>query len=38
MCQEYMQRNDVVHTLLPLSEDLTKLFFYGIVGKKEKQS
>ncbi|MCM3400100.1 TetR/AcrR family transcriptional regulator [Oceanobacillus profundus] len=38
MFQEYMQRNDVVHTLLPLSEDLTKLFFYGIVGKKEKQS
>lgn len=38
MFQEYMQRDDVVHTLLPLSEDLTKLFFYGIVGKKEKQS
>lgn len=35
MFQEYMQRDDVVHTLLPLSEDLTKLFFYGVVGKRE---
>lgn len=35
MFQEYMQRDDVVHTLLPISEDLTKLFFYGIVGERK---
>src|SRR5690625_2664369 len=33
MFAEYMRRDDVVPTLLPLTEDLTKLFFYGIVGK-----
>ncbi|MBP2079503.1 TetR/AcrR family transcriptional regulator [Oceanobacillus polygoni] len=35
MFQEYMQRDDIVHTLLPISEDLTKLFFYGIVGERK---
>lgn len=33
MFQDYMQREDVAPTLLPISEDLTKLFFYGIAGR-----
>lgn len=33
MFKEYMQRDDVAHNMLPLTEDLTKIFFYGIVGK-----
>jgi len=35
MFAEYMRRDNVAPTLLPLTEDLTKLFFYGIVGKRE---
>lgn len=35
MFQEYLQREDVATMTLPISEDLTKLFFYGIAGKKE---
>jgi len=35
MFQEYMRREDVAQALLPLSEDFTKLFFYGIAGQKE---
>jgi len=34
MFQEYMKRDDVAQNLLPISEDLTKLFFYGIAGKR----
>lgn len=33
--QEYLQREDVATMTLPIAEDLTKLFFYGIAGKKE---
>lgn len=35
MFQEYLQREDVATITLPIVEDLTKLFFYGIAGKKE---
>jgi len=33
MFTEYLQRGDSGEALLPMTEDLTKLFFYGIVGK-----
>lgn len=35
MFQEYLQREDVAIMTLPIAEDLTKLFFYGIAGRKE---
>lgn len=35
MFQEYLQREDVGTMTLPIAEDLTKLFFYGITGRKE---
>jgi AcrR family transcriptional regulator len=35
MMKEYMQREDVYQKVLPMTEDLTKLLFYGIVGKRE---
>lgn len=35
MFGEYMQRKDVAKQILPISDDLTKLFFYGIAGKRE---
>ena len=36
MFQEYMQQEDVIQNILPITEDFTKLFFYGITGKGEK--
>jgi len=35
MFTEYMQQREAGEALLPITEDLTKLFFYGIVGKGE---
>ncbi|MEG0260205.1 MAG: TetR/AcrR family transcriptional regulator [Lysinibacillus sp.] len=35
MFNDFLQRQDVAKNVLPIAEDLTKLFFYGIVGKKE---
>jgi AcrR family transcriptional regulator len=35
MFQEYMRKPEVAQTLLPISEDITKLFFYGIAGQKQ---
>lgn len=35
MFQEYMRRDGIASTLIPIAEDLTELFFYGIAGKKE---
>lgn len=35
MFKEYLQRQDVAQNILPIAEELTKLFFYGIVGKEE---
>lgn len=33
MFVEYMQQGGAAQSILPLTEDLTKLFFYGIVGR-----
>ncbi|MEI3613339.1 TetR/AcrR family transcriptional regulator [Pseudogracilibacillus sp. SO30301A] len=35
MFQEYLQREDIAQMALPVAEELTKLFFYGIAGKRE---
>lgn len=35
MFKEYMQKEGVGQALLPLTEDLTKLFFYGVVGNRK---
>ncbi|MCC3357852.1 TetR/AcrR family transcriptional regulator [Bacillus sp. REN16] len=35
MFQEFMQREDTTKRIFPIAEDLTKLFFYGIAGKRE---
>lgn len=35
MFQEYMQRSDVAQMMLPIADELTTLFFYGIAGKRE---
>ncbi len=32
---EYMQREDVYSNVLPMTEDIANLFFYGIAGKRE---
>lgn len=34
MFKEYFQREDAYEKTLPITEDLTKLFFYGIAGNK----
>lgn len=34
--KDYLQQKDVSLTVLPMTEDLITLFFYGIVGKKEE--
>ncbi|KOY81196.1 TetR/AcrR family transcriptional regulator [Lysinibacillus macroides] len=34
MFQEYLQREDSTKMALPIAEELTKLFFYGIAGKR----
>jgi hypothetical protein len=33
---EYIQREEVFQSILPLTEDIMKILFYGIVGEKEK--
>jgi AcrR family transcriptional regulator len=35
MMKDYLQREDVYSKVLPLTEDITNIFFYGIIGKKE---
>ncbi|QFT89054.1 HTH-type transcriptional repressor Bm3R1 [Bacillus sp. THAF10] len=35
MLKDYMQREDVYTKVLPLTEDITNIFFYGIIGKKQ---
>ncbi|MFC0471095.1 TetR/AcrR family transcriptional regulator [Halalkalibacter kiskunsagensis] len=34
MLKDYMQREDVHQKILPLTEDITNIFFYGIVGMR----
>lgn len=36
MFKEFLQRGDVTKNILPITEDLTKLFFFGIAGKNEE--
>ncbi|WP_226035095.1 TetR/AcrR family transcriptional regulator [Aquibacillus saliphilus] len=35
MLKGYMQQEDIYEKILPLSEDITKLLFYGIVGERK---
>lgn len=35
MLKEYMQREDVYSSILPLTEDITKILFYGIIGNRD---
>ncbi|MDQ0226390.1 TetR/AcrR family transcriptional regulator [Metabacillus niabensis] len=37
MLKEYIQRDDVYSKVLPLTEDITKIFFYGIMGQNIKE-
>ncbi|MBM7580449.1 TetR/AcrR family transcriptional regulator [Jeotgalibacillus terrae] len=34
MLKDYVQREDVYEKMLPLTEDITNIFFYGVMGKK----
>jgi AcrR family transcriptional regulator len=36
MLKDYIQREDVYQHILPLTEDITNIFFYGIIGKREE--
>ena len=35
MFKEFFQRKDVYQVALPLTEELTTLFFYGMYGKRD---
>ncbi|MDX8046870.1 TetR/AcrR family transcriptional regulator [Gracilibacillus sp. S3-1-1] len=35
MFTEYMKKDEAVEQILPLTEDVTKLFFYGLMGKRD---
>ncbi|OIJ13926.1 TetR family transcriptional regulator [Anaerobacillus alkalilacustris] len=35
MLKEYIQKEEVYQKILPLTEDITNIFFYGVVGNKE---
>ncbi len=37
MLKDYIQRDDVYSKVLPLTEDITKIFFYGIMGQNTKE-
>ncbi|WP_368505363.1 TetR/AcrR family transcriptional regulator [Alkalihalophilus sp. As8PL] len=37
MLKEYVQREDVYKNILPLTEDITNIFFYGILGKRDEE-
>jgi AcrR family transcriptional regulator len=37
MFVDYIRRDEVAGTVLPLTEELTKLFFYGISGNREEK-
>ncbi|GAE24869.1 transcriptional regulator [Halalkalibacter wakoensis JCM 9140] len=34
MLKDYIQREDIYEKILPLTEDITNIFFYGIVGNQ----
>lgn len=35
MLQEYSQQENIYEKILPLAEDITNIFFYGMFGKRE---
>jgi len=35
MFKDFLQKEEVYHKILPYTEDITKLFFYGIVGNSK---
>lgn len=35
MLKDYVQKEEVYEKILPLTEDITNIFFYGICGKKD---
>jgi AcrR family transcriptional regulator len=35
MLSDYIQREEVYQNILPMTEDITNIFFYGIVGKRD---
>ncbi|GAA0319709.1 TetR/AcrR family transcriptional regulator [Oceanobacillus sp. FSL W7-1293] len=37
MFSDYLQKGDAIEQLVPLTEELMKLFFYGIAGKNEQK-
>jgi len=37
MLKDYIQREEVYQKILPLTEDITNIFFYGIMGKDGKK-
>ncbi|KKI90115.1 TetR family transcriptional regulator [Bacillus sp. SA1-12] len=36
MLKDSIQKEEVYQNILPLTEDITKIFFYGIVGKRDE--
>ncbi|UOE96345.1 TetR/AcrR family transcriptional regulator [Alkalihalobacillus sp. LMS39] len=34
MLKDYLQREDIYTKVLPLTEEITKIFFYGIIGER----
>ncbi|MDV2883633.1 TetR/AcrR family transcriptional regulator [Alkalihalophilus pseudofirmus] len=36
MLKDYVQREDIYKNILPLTEDITNIFFYGILGKRDE--
>ncbi|MBU7595342.1 TetR/AcrR family transcriptional regulator [Metabacillus halosaccharovorans] len=36
MLKDYIQREEVYQKILPLTEDITNIFFYGIMGKERE--
>ncbi|MCT8136720.1 TetR/AcrR family transcriptional regulator [Anaerobacillus sp. CMMVII] len=36
MLKDYMQKEEVYQKVLPLTEDITNIFFYGMMGKREE--
>ncbi|ARK30591.1 TetR/AcrR family transcriptional regulator [Halalkalibacter krulwichiae] len=37
MLKDYIQKEEIYKKILPLTEEITSIFFYGIVGKKENE-
>ena len=35
MLKEHIQHQDIYERILPLTEDITKIFFYGIFGNRD---